>query len=198
MFHEKTLLPYFLNSGGLAKSMISLTREQIDSALGKLRKPVETYSWLQRRLHLVNVSEDRDFQRRFAGYYRVRFLKPVPRQKLFDLLEELKNVPADYGSILEKLSATTGRMEESFASKVAATIDSTLPVIDSWVRDNLCLSRASSTENAKEIHQKICEQYAEFLSTETGEYLIKRFAQAYPETHITHVKMLDFVLWQTR
>jgi hypothetical protein len=178
--------------------MIRLTREQIDSALGKLRKPVGTYSWLQRRFRLVNVAEDRDFQRRFAGYYRVRFLKPAPRQKLFDLLEELKNVPVDFGSILEKLSAATGKMEESFASKVAATINPSLPVIDSLVRQHLDLSRASSTENAKENHQKIREQYAEFLSTETGEYLIRRFAETYPEAHITHVKMLDFVLWQTR
>jgi len=89
-------------------------------------------------------------------------------------------------------------MEESFASKLAATIDPNLPVIDSWVRCNLGLGRAFSTENAKEIHQKIREQYAEFLSTENGKYLIRRFAETYPEAHITHVKMLDFVLWQTR
>ena len=178
--------------------MIGLTSEQIDSALGKLRKPIDTYSWLQRSIRLLNVAQDKEFQRRFAGYYRVRFLKPAPRQKLFDLLEESKNLPADFGNILEKLSASTGRMEESFASKLAATIDPNLPVIDSWVRDNLGLSRASSTENAKEIHQKIRGQYADFLSTESGKYLIRRFAETYPEGHITHVKMLDFVLWQTR
>jgi len=178
--------------------MMRLTREQIDSALGKLRKPIDTYSWLQRKLRAVNVAGDKEFQKRFAGYYRVRFLKPAPRQKLFDVLEESKNMPADFGSILERLHAATGRMEESFASKLAATIDPNLPVIDSWVRDNLDLSRALSTENAKEIHQKIKEQYAEFLSTENGKYLIRRFAEAYPEAHITHVKMLDFVLWQTR
>jgi hypothetical protein len=143
--------------------MIRVTSEQIDSALGKLRKPIDTYSWLQGSVRLVNVAQDKEFQRRFAGYYRVRFLKPAPRQKLFDLLEESKHLPADFGSILEKLSASTGRMEESFASKLAATIDPNLPVVDSWVRDNLGLSRAFSTENAKEIHQKIREQYADFL-----------------------------------
>jgi hypothetical protein len=178
--------------------MIRVSREQIDSALGKLRKPVDTYSRLQRSLRSVNVAKDKEFQRRFAGYYRVRFLGPAPRQKLFELLEESKKLPADFGGILEKLSAATGRLEESFASKLAATIDPDLPVVDSWVRDNLGLSRAFSTENAKEIHQKIREQYGEFLSTEDGKYLIRRFAEAYPEVRITHVKMLDFVLWQTR
>jgi|HubBroStandDraft_4_1064222.scaffolds.fasta_scaffold50357_2 hypothetical protein len=178
--------------------MIRVNREQIDSALSKLRRPIDKYSWIQRGLRLVNVAEDKEFQRRFAGYYRVRFLKSAPRQRLFDLLEESKKLPADFGTILEKLCAATGRMEESFASKLAATIDPNLPVIDSWVRDNLGLSRPFSTENAKEIHQKIRGQYAEFLSTENGKYLIRRFAETYPEAHITHVKMLDFVLWQTR
>ena len=178
--------------------MIRLTREQIDAALGKLRKPVGTYSWLQQNLRLVNVAEDMEFQRRFSGFYRVRFLKPAPRQELFDLLEESKNLPPDFGKILEELCAATGRIEESFASKLAATIDPNLPVIDSWVRDNLGLSRALSTENAKETHQKIRQQYADFLSTESGGYLIRRFAEIYPEAHITSVKMLDLVLWQTR
>ena len=146
----------------------------------------------------MNVAQHKEFQRRFAGYYKVRFLKPAARQKLFDLLEGSKNLPADFGRILEKLRAATGRIEESFASKLAATIDPNLPVIDSRVRDNLGLSRALGTENAKGIHQKIREQYADFLSTESGRYLIRRFAETYPEAHITPVKMLDLVLWQTR
>ena len=178
--------------------MITITKQRIDLALGKLRKPVGTYSWLQRRLHFVNVAKDEEFRRKFTGLYKVRFLKAAPRQKLFDLLEESKKLPADFGSILEKLCATTGRMEESFASKLAATIDPNLPVIDIWVRYHLDLDRPVSTEDAKEIHRKIREQYAEFLSTENGRYLIGRFTETYPEAHITHVKMLDFVLWQTR
>ena len=124
--------------------MIRVNREQIDSALSKLRRPIDKYSWIQRGLRLVNVAEDKEFQRRFAGYYRVRFLKSAPRQRLFDLLEESKKLPADFGTILDKLSATTGRMEESFASKLAATIDPNLPVIDSWVRDNLGFEQSPS------------------------------------------------------
>jgi len=177
---------------------LRVTQQQIDSALGKLRKPIDTYSQLQRSLHFVNVAEDKEFQRRFTKYYGVRFLKPVHRQGLFDLLEESKKLPAVFGNILQKLSAVTGRVEESFASKLAATIDPNLPVIDRWVRSNLGLPRAVSTENAKENHRKIGERYAEFLSTENGKYLIRRFAETYPEAHITHVKIVDFILWQTR
>lgn len=148
--------------------MMRVTREQIDSALGKLRKPVGTYSWLQRSLHSVNVAEDREFQRKFTGYYRVRFLKAAPRQKLFDLLEESKKLPAHFGSILEKLSAATGRMEESFASKLAATIDPNLPVIDSWVRDNLDLDRAFSRGNAKEITSRSGSNMQNFFQPKTA------------------------------
>jgi hypothetical protein len=178
--------------------MITVTKQEIDLALGKLRNPIGTYLWLQRRLHFVNVAEDEEFRRKFTGFYKVRFLKPAPRQQLFDLLEESKRLPANYGSILEKLCAATGRMDESFASKIAATIDPDLPVIDRWVRDHLYLSRADNVESAKRIHQEIRERYVEFLSAENGKYLIRRFAEAYPEAHITHVKMLDLVLWQTR
>jgi len=178
--------------------MITVTKEQIDSALGRLRKSIDKYLWLQRSVRLVNVAQDKEFQRRFAGYYRVRFLKPAARAKLFDLLEESKNRPVDFGGVLEKLCAATGRMEESFASKLAATIDPSLPVIDKWVRDNLGLRRACSAESAKEIHQGIRDQYADFLSTEIGKYLVCRFRETYPEAHVTEVKMLDLVLWQIR
>ena len=116
------IIPEEEGGGGLAEVMITVTKQEIDLALGKLRRPVSTYSWLQRRLHLVNVAKDEEFRRKFTGFYRVRFLKPVPRQELFDLLEESKKLPADFGSILQKLCAIT-RVRGNFRDESASDVD---------------------------------------------------------------------------
>jgi hypothetical protein len=44
----------------------------IQSALGRLPDGVKSYQWLQANVMKCNVSTDRDFQRRFDAFYRVR------------------------------------------------------------------------------------------------------------------------------
>lgn len=188
--------------GSASNRMINLDKKQIDAALTKLGKDVQTYRQLQEWLDLRNVATDEEYQRKFTRYYRVRLNRDRLR-RLYELLEVSKKVAVDFGSILEKLSAVTGRLEASFSSKIAATLDPNLPVIDRMVLKNLGLklpprNAANRLEAVKEIHRKIMREYAAFLSGEDGEYLISRFLEAYPDTQVTHVKMLDLVLWQTR
>lgn len=40
--------------------------------------------------------------------------------------------------------------------------------------------------------------FDDFLTTDTGRYLVTRFRDEYPDANVTEVKMLDLVLWQTR
>jgi hypothetical protein len=37
-----------------------------------------------------------------------------------------------------------------------------------------------------------------FLRTPNGVYLVERFKAVYPGAVVTEIKMVDFVLWQTR
>ena len=47
-------------------------------------------------------------------------------------------------------------------------------------------------------NETLASCFRAFLRTDTGRYLVKRFREEYPHAGISKVKMLDFVLWQTR
>jgi hypothetical protein len=77
-------------------------------------------------------------------------------------------------------------------------------VIDSFVLKYLGLSLLRyGTAEAKlaqvvEVHQQIEREFTEFLATDQGQYLTKRFEERYGQRQVSPVKMVDFVLWQTR
>jgi hypothetical protein len=108
-----------------------------------------------------------------------------------------------FAEVLDSLHRTTGRFEASFASKLLATIDPNMPVIDSVVLRNLNLRLPASGSRQRiariqEIHSRLVTCFKEFLTTEMGRYLVERFRDEYPAANITEIKMLDLVLWQTR
>ena len=111
---------------------IELDRVAINRAIPKVAKGLEKYLWLQAELRHRNVSADREFQRRFNGFYRVRRNSEWQRT-FFRMLERGKTSGPTLEKTLRTLHATTGRIEASFASKLVATIDTSQPVIDSVV-----------------------------------------------------------------
>ena len=110
---------------------------------------------------------------------------------------------AQFSEVLDDLHKATNRYEASFASKLLATIDPSMPVIDSIVLRNLNLKLPASSSKDRlaricELHATMVISFNEFLSTENGKYLIQRFHAKYQEANVTEIKMLDLVLWQTR
>jgi hypothetical protein len=78
-----------------------------------------------------------------------------------------------------------------------------MPVIDSVVLQSVNLTLPSynsrdRTARLERLHETLVVWFNAFLTTETGCYLVKRFREEYPDARISQVKMLDFVLWQTR
>ena len=183
--------------------MINLKKEQIKKALPKIQKGIEQYLWLQKEVVKRNTSKDREFQRKFNDFYKV-IKRPVEWYVFFyELLETNKNKKVTFGSMFKKLYKKTGKAEASFASKLVATIDPNMPIIDKVVFGHLGLRLPpAGTENrGLEIEKQYQTQHKEFvrfLATENGKYLVKQFTKRYPKAKITKIKMLDFVLWQTR
>ena len=108
-----------------------------------------------------------------------------------------------FPKVLEELSSTTGRLEVSFASKLVASLDPSLPVIDSFVLKNVGLKLPSigcedRARKACEVYRALCHRYSEFLRTDPGQALIQVFRNRYPAASITELKMVDLVLWQKR
>jgi hypothetical protein len=110
----------------------ALAMDEIQTALGRLGSGIDRYLWLQRNLGLCNVSTSAQFQTRFNGFYRVRRGLPW-RSGYFDLMESAKATGIGFPDALQEINRRTGRIEASFASKLAATLDPSKPVVDNVV-----------------------------------------------------------------
>lgn len=186
-------------------TLTSLTLKQINNIIPKIgQKNLDTYIWLQKNLYKCDVSKNRKYQRTFNGYYRIR--RDKKWQKFFyDLFEFKKNKHPDFGLILLILwtRVRPRRFEVSFSSKMMATINPNLPIIDSVVLKNLCFNSVTGQTYNKwnevdRLYKKIQKNYCKFLVSKKGKYLIKQFKKHYPDKKISEVKMLDFVLWTIR
>ncbi len=183
--------------------MITLNHSLVDSALPRIAVGLAKYEWLQKALRGTNVSNNRQFQRRFNGFYRVR--RDSDWQKAFyELLEREKAQPRPFAAMLHELHDRTGRIEASYASKLLATVDPRYPVIDAIVLDNVGLRlkrhgpESERLEAAAAVHRELERLFAGWLAAEPGQYLEAQFRRCYPQAQVTPVKMLDLVLWQTR
>lgn len=183
--------------------MVRLTEADINLALPRVEDGLLKYWDIQAAFPKSDVASDLTYQTLFNGFYRVR-RGATWRAAFYALLQQQKARREPFGSILRALHAATGRVEASFASKLAATVDPEQPVIDSVVLRNvgerLPPPGAAETRllEVARLHERLGRMYAEFLATQTGRFLVGRFEKTYPDRPVKQVKMLDLVLWQTR
>lgn len=188
--------------------MIQLSKKQINAAFPKIKKGLEQYLWIQGEVSKRDLSKDSEFQRKFNTFYRVR-KNSEWRGYFCELLEINKNNSVDFADVLKILSKKSGNLEASFSSKLIATINPEMPVIDSIVLRNVRrmgnpkIRLPYFYENERQnkvviLHSELKRLFDDFLKTENGKYLVDQFVGEYPNAKITKVKMLDFVLWQTR
>lgn len=184
-------------------STIPLTRSGIDAVLPTLTSGLGKYGWLQAELALRDVSDDREYQRRFNGFYRVR-RNSAWQRCFFGLLQNGKAEKPSLSATLLALHGATGRVEASFASKLVATLDTSQPVIDSVVLRHLRLRLPQHGQPLDRIasivavHESIAYHFAEYLAAPIGRYLVTRFRGLYPHVAVTEIKILDLLLWRTR
>ena len=183
---------------------ILLTKPQIEAALPKVAQGLTQYRWLQANLKAVDVRVSPLFRTRFNHFYRVR-RNDEWQNSFYELLESLKNEgqTVEFSFVLISLFHATDRFEASFASKLLATINPQMPVIDSVVLRNLSLRlpyphSMNRLERTLELHAKLRSSFFDFLQSEDGRYLVKQFRERFEGDEVTETKMLDLVLWQTR
>ncbi len=182
--------------------MINLRKEQIKRAIPLVRVGLEKYLWLQAELMKRNVAEDREYQKKFNGFYRVR-RNSVWQKCFFELLETNKNKKPIFKDVLIALFEKTGNIEASFVSKLIATINPEMPIIDQLVFKNLGLklpyTKAKNRElTIDKLYHNLIEEFIQFFATDEYKYLTDQFIKEYPNVRLTKVKMLDLVLWQVR
>ncbi|NCD43368.1 MAG: hypothetical protein EOL88_14945 [Bacteroidia bacterium] len=182
--------------------MIELTKEQINFAIVQVEDGLKKYIALQEMLQVVDVSSDRQFQKQFNHFYRVR-RNAEWQSHFYELLQKNKKIGVSFHDAITAIYEKTGRLEASFASKLVATIHPDRPVIDKFVLENAKLKLPSPSSKDREgkivlVYNQLRDKFATFMKTESGEYLVKEFGTKFPQAAITKIKMVDLVLWQTR
>lgn len=163
---------------------------------------VNTYYWLQDNLHLRNVAHDSEYRKKFAGYYRMRFVSQQYRDSFFSLFEAIKNdTELPFVDIARQLSQVDGRHEFSFISKMLHTIDPSRPIYDSQVDQTLQIHRTYEPNIELKIQQdgEILKQISfVYQCLEASAEMVEplaAFDQIIPSRSMSIAKKLDFLLW---
>lgn len=170
--------------------------------LPTIKKGVDKYIWIMDRLPKCDVSMDMGFQKIFNGFYRIRrnqeFLKGY-----YSYLESRKDFAPGFVDVLQYFYDGCGRIEASFSSKLAATLNPNLPVWDSIVLENLKLRKpqayeAYRLEKTIQVYQTLQNWYLDYLKTDNARQTLLLFDRVYPHTNITDTKKIDLTLWSIR
>lgn len=175
----------------------------INISLKKAKPGLEKYLKIMKLIKVTDVSQNEEFQRLFNGFYRIRQRPKIFYEKYYSFMEKNKDTPLSFEKTLRYIYNELGRMEPSFSSKLVATLNPNMPIWDSIVLKNLNLKapayyRKNRLEEMITLYDDIVNYYNHLLDTGTGKLIIELFDQEYPNTVITNVKKVDFVLWQNR
>ena len=172
----------------------------------ELADGLKRYREIMDSLHCTNVSKNKDFQKVYRNFYRMnRFYSEEFAYGYFQIMEHLKTSPViSFEMALERVKHIKGSYEISFSSKMAHTIDPELPVWDKIVtKDHFHINAPYTLHRNRE--RACCAKYEEYrrrfyvyLSSEEGQALASLFDEAYPNSGISDVKKVDFILWQDR
>ena len=163
----------------------------------------ETYKKLLERLVLTDVSRDKEFQRMFTSFYRLRRSKDWLKKfySLFQSLRDKRDLTfADTLHAVDEFS--DGRVEISFSSKLYATLYPDKPIWDKYVRQNLGLgdinahNPPSKEDAAIEAYTKLEERIELLLADKEVKKQLSLFDKEFPRyAQMTSMKKLDFILW---
>ena len=166
----------------------------------KVQIGIEKYSWIMKRVHETDVSVDIDFQRAFNGFYRMRQHPEHFYRVYYKYLEKNKNNGAlTFEDVVTYLYHETGSIHASFSSKLLETVRADMPVWDKFVLQNLGLRAPYYYEKERlqktiRLYDRICKW---FTTTEASEKLLV-FNEKFPDSDLSDVKKVDFILWATR
>lgn len=183
--------------------------DKVKIALPKIETGLRKYQDIMAMLNIVNVSLDKDFQKMYNGFYRVRQRKPEFYEVYYSYMEKLKGNSVSFEEVIKHLYNELGRIEPSFSSKLVATIDDSKPVWDIHVLNNLALKQPpyfSGSDEEKlmridkliDLYNKITDWYTVALNENSVIEAIKLFDEYYPHADISKIKKIDLILWQLR
>ena len=180
-----------------------MDKEAITSAINKARKGIDQYVEIMTLFPIRDVSSDKEFQRKFNGFYRIRQRNQQFYNTYYKLMQDLKGNIVNFSDVIEYLYQASGRFEPSFSSKLIATHNPNMPIWDSIVLKNIGIKPPAfhardRLSKIKRVYADIINWYGGYLSTDEAKLIIDIFDTLVDKPFITNLKKIDFVLWQTR
>lgn len=181
-----------------------MDENQIALAIKKAEKGIAQYLEIMKLFPLVNVAYNKDFQKKYNAFYRVRQRKANWYKIYYEFMEDQKGRDITFSKVLRYFQKQLGRYEPSFASKLIATHNANMPIWDVHVLSNIRLRAPSYTspnkfDLAEIAYDAIHKWYQEFECSSEGAVIIRMFDERISEAKsITNTKKIDFVLWQAR
>ena len=178
---------------------------KIEEILAKveLRQGIEKYKYIMNRFREVDVSKDASFRKTFENFY-VLSRYPMPfREDYFAFMERNKSQTLEFAEVLSYFKAH-GSLEASFSSKLIHTINPSMPIWDKIVTTDhfgykLPYPKAKEREQRiVNLYEAYCESFMAYMESEEGKSIIRMFDEKFPDSGLTDVKKVDFVLWQDR
>ena len=170
----------------------------------KISAGVVKYQYLRQNLMQTDVSCDREYQRRFNGFFRMSRRTEAFYTDFYEYLERNKNKGISFAEVLTYLYEKQHRLEMSFASKMVALVDPTFPIWDSVVAGGHFgmtapyANESNRLEKAIQKYATYCHKYAAYMQSDEGIEKIAMFNKNHPNVDISDTKKLDFILWQDR
>lgn len=164
---------------------------------------LDKYMYIKNKIYKCDISKDIEFQTAFNSFYKIRRDKKW-RDIFFNYFEKIKNDKnVKFEEILEYLYKETGNIEASFSSKMLATINSNMPIWDQYVLKNLNMKVLGKNKQEKlddtiNTYYKIIKIENQKLEQQDIIQAIKEFKQEFKEYELTDIKILDYILWNSR
>jgi hypothetical protein len=183
-----------------------LQLNRVQEVLPRIEPGLKKYKLIMSIFKQTDVSNDRNFQKMYNGFYRVR------RNQdwcilYYNYMQEMKESKYEvlFENTLKYIFDQTQRIEPSFSSKLVATINDSLPIWDKFVLQNTgfrppnnLLSNEERIKNCLTTYNQIILWYEEALKCDSVIEAINLFDKKYPESGISDIKKIDLILWQTR
>lgn len=185
--------------------MIDLCKAEAIAKSMALNDAVKKYKSIMEVARKIDVSTDQYFKKDFCNFYQLkRFYSERFRSEYLGIMQELKNDrDLSFKKTFERVRQIENTCEMSFSSKMLHTLDPSYPIWDSIVTEKHFGMKKPNTK--KNIVEKFSERYEEYvdmfykyMKTEEGKSLISVFDKSFPNSGITDVKKIDFILWQDR
>ena len=177
--------------------MVELDVNQIRAALLNTDIKLETYRYIMNVVHNTDVSTDTTYQRKYNGFYILRFTTEDFRRVYYDYMEAKKGCKdVRFEDVFTHLYTETGGMELSFASKLVHTINPDMPIWDSRVRYHLKLKRRpTSVQKTIDYYTDFAQMFAEYIETQNAAEIVGVFDEIFGDTGLTAVKKIDNAIW---